>query len=95
MGFGVAGLFVVSYFFTPLFTFSLAILILLMVAVFIDCVILYDKKTGVFATRILSDRFSNGEENKVVIQLVNNYYSLPFNADVIDEMPFQFQERNW
>ena len=94
ISFGVAALFVASYFFTPLFTIALAILLLLSVAVLIDSLVLYGLKKGVLANRSLSDRFSNGENNKVVIQLVNNY-QFSIYADVIDEMPYQFQERNW
>ncbi len=53
---------------------------------------MYIKKNGINAERILADRFSIGDENKVVIILKNNYV---FSTSVIDELPIQFQERKW
>ena len=46
------------------------------------------------AQRQTTDRFSIGDLNKVNIKLTNKY---PFAArvSVIDELPEQFQERNW
>ncbi|MBX9784965.1 MAG: DUF58 domain-containing protein [Chitinophagaceae bacterium] len=44
--------------------------------------------------RRLPERFSNGDDNDVAITLQNNY---PFSikAEVIDELPVQFQQRNF
>ncbi|HVF96329.1 MAG TPA: DUF58 domain-containing protein, partial [Flavisolibacter sp.] len=43
---------------------------------------------------IVNGRLSNGDDNNVVIRLQNRYgYLLP--CTVIDELPAQFQERNW
>lgn len=94
IGFGAAGLFVISYFFVPFFTLALALLSLLVVAILIDAIILFSAKKRVQAKRLLNLRFSNGEENEVKIQLVNNYH-FSILADVIDEIPFQFQARDW
>ncbi|HRF17839.1 MAG TPA: DUF58 domain-containing protein, partial [Chitinophagaceae bacterium] len=38
--------------------------------------------------------FSIGDENKVVLTLHNNY-GFPVRTSLIDELPFQFQERKW
>ncbi len=42
----------------------------------------------------MADRFSNGDENKITIVVKNE---LPFVVDVevIDELPEQFQIRDW
>ena len=42
----------------------------------------------------MSDRLSNGDENNVVLHFKNNY-SFPVSIHIIDELPPQFQERNW
>jgi uncharacterized protein (DUF58 family) len=42
----------------------------------------------------MTGRFSNGDENPVQIHLKNNY-SFTVNAEVIDEIPYQFQLRHW
>lgn len=44
--------------------------------------------------RICAERFSNGDENKVLLEVKNNY-SFKIEADLVDELPFQFQERKW
>jgi uncharacterized protein (DUF58 family) len=44
--------------------------------------------------RLVTDRFSIGDDNKVVITIHNNY-SFPARLGVIDELPDQFQERHW
>jgi uncharacterized protein (DUF58 family) len=44
--------------------------------------------------REVSDRFSIGDPNKVMIRLFNQY-AFPLKASIIDELPVQFQERDW
>ena len=48
---------------------------------------------GVFAARTHAERFSNGDDNKVRIDL-QNFYPFFVYTDVIDEIPFQFQKRD-
>ncbi len=42
----------------------------------------------------MADRFSNSDENKVILQITN---MMPFElyVDIIDELPVQFQKRDW
>jgi uncharacterized protein (DUF58 family) len=47
-----------------------------------------------YAERITLDRYSNSDENKVELK-VHNYYPFSVHANIIDELPFQFQQRNW
>src|SRR5436190_7420812 len=89
-----AGVFVFSYFFPAFFRFGGLILLLLGVSIIIDCMLAYSKRNGISAERVLSDRFSIGDMNKVIIQLKNNY-GFPVKASIIDELPMQFQERKW
>lgn len=89
-----AVVFVLSYFFPAWFRIGGLILLLLLMAIVIDALLVYGKKNGVEAERILSDRFSIGDDNKVFIRLFN-HYSFPVRTSIIDELPVQFQERKW
>lgn len=92
---GIASVvFVLSYFQPALFRIAVLILVLLGVAIAIDVLLVYGKKSGINAWRETTDRFSIGDENRVRLHL-QNYYPFPVRLGVIDELPVQFQERNW
>jgi len=92
-GYGIATLFVLSFFIPALQTIAIFLLLGLGVIVVIDALLLYQKR-GVKAGRILSQRLSNGDDNKIVISLQNKYdYNL--SCTIIEELPVQLQERNW
>ena len=63
-------------------------------AVILDSILLFGKRNGMEAHRIVPDRFSIGDPNKVNL-VFRNLYSFPVRISVIDEIPFQFQERKW
>ena len=86
--------FVVSYFQPAMFRIGGLILFLLGIALLVDTILVYGKRKGIEAERIVSDRFSIGDANKVVIQLFN-HYGFPVRTSIIDELPIQFQERKW
>ena len=86
--------FVISYFHPALFQIGGLILLLLGIAIFIDTLLVFSKRKGIRAERLVTDRFSIGDDNKVVISLDNNY-AFPVKTSVIDELPIQFQEREW
>jgi uncharacterized protein (DUF58 family) len=46
------------------------------------------------AKRIIADRLSNGDDNKIELRVKNN---MPFTVDmeIIEELPVQFQKRDW
>ena len=56
--------------------------------------LLFNQKNAVQAQRILPEKLSNGDQNSIKIDLKNNY---PFTikTKVIDEIPFQFQNRDF
>jgi uncharacterized protein (DUF58 family) len=89
-----SAVFILSYFQPGLFRIAVLILLLLGVAIVLDGLLIFSKKKGLLAKRMTTDRFSIGDPNKVVIQL-DNKYSFPVQVSVIDELPVQFQERNW
>jgi uncharacterized protein (DUF58 family) len=86
--------FVASFFVPEIFVVGQLVLILLGLALAVDTMLLYSKRNGVTATRDPGERFSIGDPNKVIIRL-NNHYVFPLKSSVIDEVPVQFQERNW
>lgn len=92
-GIAAASLFVLSYFSEPLFNVALALLLLTLLCVLAEIGVLYSRH-AVHAERINQERFSNGDDNKVVLRL-HNHYHFRINCTVVDELPYQFQLRNW
>ena len=70
----------------------LALLALTLVIVF-EVVILFKQK-GITANRILSEKFSNSDYNAIPVRIRNNY-SFVVTVDIIDEIPIQFQKRDF
>ena len=89
-----AAAYVLSYFLPFLFLVGHIILVLLAISIFVDMILLYGKSKGIRSKRITAERFSNGDQNKVLLH-IDNDYSFPVMLSVIDELPVQFQERNW
>lgn len=86
--------YVLSFFFPRLIWIAHGTLILVALAFIADYVLLFYKKEGLQAQRILPEKFSNGDENAVEIT-INNNYPFKINSKTIDELPFQFQKRNF
>ena len=91
---GAAAVFVISYFIPELFRIAQVILVLLSIGIVIDIFLLYQKSKALSAERITADRYSNGDDNKVILRF-RNYFSFPVTLVIIDELPIQFQARNW
>ena len=89
-----AAVFVLSYFQPALFRIAGLILLLLALAVVIDALLVFGKKKGMFARRVTTERFSIGDPNKVVLHFTNKY-DFPVHISIIDELPVQFQHRDW
>lgn len=91
---GLACFFVVAHFFSVLFELGLILLGLLLLLVLIDILLLFRVKEGVKASRRMADVFSNGDENKIHLEIQSDY---PFaiSADLLDEVPVQFQARDF
>lgn len=56
--------------------------------------LLYKTKSGIHSKRNLPDKFSNSDENQVAIFLENNY-AIPVFLSIVDELPIQFQKRDF
>lgn len=63
------------------------------VALLMDAYLLWMRGT-IDARRICSDRFSNGDENEVLIEL-DSHYDTTVQVEVRDEVPVQFQLRDF
>jgi uncharacterized protein (DUF58 family) len=94
MGVGIIVLFVVSYGIPVLFTVAQLLLLFLTVVTLLDYVVLFATRQPVEVARMVSDRFSNGDDNVVRLEM-RNRYPFPVRLQVIDEVPEQFQMRNF
>lgn len=87
-------LYIVSFFYKPLNGVPRVVLSVFGVLLLIDYVFLFFLGRAPMAKRLIADRLSNGDENKVELQVVNNMHSTVL-IDIIDELPVQFQKRDW
>lgn len=90
---GGIGLSIVAYIYPPLYPALIIFLILLGVGALADLFLLFRKKEGILGERECVDRFSNGEDNPVRVNIYNND-RLSLRCRVIDEIPLQFQRRD-
>ena len=86
-------LFVVAFFLSWMRLIPFIAFIVLVVLVVLDYTLLFSNARGVFAARSHVERFSNGDENPVRID-IENQYTFTVDVEVIDEIPHQFQRRN-
>jgi len=91
---GVGLCYFLAFFFPKLTWFAHALLCLLVVLFIVDSMLLFNQKDAIYSQRIFPEKLSNGDENSVKIDIKNNY---PFRVDlkIIDEIPFQFQKRDF
>lgn len=87
-------LFIIGFFFPPMMPFAYATLWVLLALTLLDYIFLFFVGKKPTAKRITADRFSNGDDNKILLEVKNE---MPFTArfEIIDELPYQFQKRDW
>lgn len=86
--------FIVGFVFPVFYFIGKVLFFTILVFLALDIYILYRLPDGIEAERILPDRFSNGDANTVCLIIKNNYqFSVRIN--LIDELPFQFQTRDF
>jgi uncharacterized protein (DUF58 family) len=92
LGAAVTLFFLLSYFVAILQPVSYALAVLYTLLLVTDLVLLFAFGAAPQAGRQVADRLSNGDINPVQLNVTNNY---PFGvrAEIIDELPFQLQER--
>jgi len=90
----IAAVFLVSFWIPILFVIAWYLVTILAVLFISDVYLLFNSKKGILARRILTQKFSNSDNNPIPITIKNNYN---FNVEVkvIDELPEQFQKRDF
>jgi uncharacterized protein (DUF58 family) len=67
---------------------------LIWVVVLLETFLLYRKKEPLTLTRKLPMRLSNGDRNIVTLKMKNDF-SFDLNANIVEDLPEQFQFRQW
>lgn len=91
---GIIALFVCAFIFPFLYRAVWLTVLILITFLILDTLILFLAKKGIEGSRITPEKLSNGDENSIRIT-IKNYYTFPISIKIIDEIPFQFQERNF
>ncbi|XZF15461.1 DUF58 domain-containing protein [Chitinophagaceae bacterium MMS25-I14] len=86
--------FVLAFFNESLFPGAVAYVLFLLVLTLADYLLLFAVKGNIKTVRNMPARFSLGDDNNVILSLLNSY---PFEAiiTIIDELPVQFQFRDF
>lgn len=94
-GLSIIAIFFVIGFFVPFF-FKIAQVCLFTITALtiIDIFIVYSESNGVTIERSLPERLSNGDQNKISLE-ITNHYKFVTHIKIIEELPHQFQKRNF
>jgi uncharacterized protein (DUF58 family) len=87
-------LFVGSFIFPTIFFIPKILLGFFIALLFVDYLFLFAFSKAPSAKRITADRLSNGDENRIELQVKNNKL-FTVDMEIIDELPVQFQKRDW
>ncbi|WP_111707453.1 DUF58 domain-containing protein [Lutibacter citreus] len=90
----ISAIFLVSFWFPILYMLAWFLVMILGALLLTDIYILFKDSKGIKARRIVSEKFSNSDENPVPISIENNY-SFKIFLKIIDELPKQFQKRDF
>ena len=91
---GIILCFLVSYIFENISFIAKLLFYLFLALLIVDIILLFLSKGNIVADRIVPDKLSNGDENNIKIQ-VTNQYLFTSKVNIIDELPFQFQKRDF
>ncbi|WP_370632435.1 DUF58 domain-containing protein [Marixanthomonas sp. SCSIO 43207] len=86
-------LFLISYWFTGLYGIIWILVLAFVIFILFEISMLYSS-SGLNGKRILPEKFSNSDSNDVNIQLKNKY-SFKIYVAIVDELPVQFQKRDF
>ncbi len=90
----VMALLVLSYIFPRWFNIAKLVLLALVALTVLDTLILFFTKKGLNGSRILPEKLSNGDQNPITLT-IENFYTFPVYIRIIDEIPEQFQIRDF
>jgi uncharacterized protein (DUF58 family) len=86
--------FFLSYWFWILYPIALFLVAMLLVLFVVDFLLIFGKREGIQAVRKLPEKFSNSDENDVQL-VIENTYRFGVRLFVLDEIPEQFQKRDF
>tara|TARA_R110000868_G_scaffold1211_8_gene9448 strand:- start:1254 stop:2585 length:1332 start_codon:yes stop_codon:yes gene_type:complete len=86
--------YILGFFFVAFEALGDVILIILSVSAIADILLLYSQHEGIIAKRFAPQRLSNGDENTIRIT-VSSKYTFTTVCSIIDEIPHQFQIRDF
>lgn len=89
-----AFLFTLSFFFDFLYSSFVLLLLMFILFVFVDIYLVFKKKNPIKLKRCYPEKFSNGDENELSIQLTSQI-NYKIKLRIIEELPVQFQFRNF
>lgn len=87
-------MFIFGYLYPAIFAIAQLCLVAIGLFFLVDFVLLFSVKNTIQGIRFAPKRLSNGDENTIRIQ-VENQYPFSVSLQVIDEIPHQFQVRNF
>ncbi len=87
-------LFILSFFFKSLYSIAWIGVVVFFALVTADIWLLFGSKKGIIASRNTPERLSNGDENFIAVHVENRYFFKTY-IQIIDELPFQFQKRDF
>ena len=91
---GIIFLFLSGFVFPVLFSAAKGLLFIALLILLLDIVILFANQRGISITRNTSERFSLGDPNNISIS-IENFFPFDIHTTVIDEIPIQFQVRDF
>lgn len=86
-------LFILRFFLSWLGVIPFITMLVTAVLFLADYLSLFLNRQGIHSRRTHAERFSNGDNNPVRID-IENFYNFPVQAEIIDEIPLQFQRRD-
>lgn len=92
-GWSVVLVLISGWFWSPALVMGKLALLAWVLTIVADLFLLFGRRTGLTATRHTYERWSNGDQNPVTIQLKSGY-AMDMQVRVLDELPVQFQKRD-
>jgi uncharacterized protein (DUF58 family) len=90
----LASMFFVSYWFQIWYSIAWLGVFVFAILVIADTLLIFVPQKPLNANRILPEKLSNSDENPVPVA-VTNLYNFSIHTTIIDELPFQFQKRDF
>lgn len=90
----IALLFLIAHWFEEWYTFAWLGVFIFGMLFLADLLLVFMPKSPLTANRLLPEKFSNSDPNPVAVSIVNKY-GFKIYISVIDELPVQFQKRDF